>query len=649
MTSTLEKPTPPSPDAVSHGVPVEAIDVDRAPQSQSSAEATSRLAGMTTQRAFALVSIVFAGFVAIVLVGFLFTTSWLRSASDDNASLSVVEDFDELVTGHLMSIFFSPPGSPDSAADQEASSELEREARLILESVSSRSDGERFAEPAEDLLAAISHLDSSASALMGRLMMGEELSEDETNQLGFAFVRYSSAAAKFADALQGAKAESLATQSNRADLALIGLVGLTILAGSATLFLWRIGLQAARREESLQEQVLAEKDLMRTIVDSLPESIAWKDSDSRLVGLNREARDGLIANGLSADIGSRFSDDVDDPDLARYMAEIEELESEVVRSGEAVLNRQVHRHRSEGYEQVVLRSAVPLTSSGRVVGVVSTGQDITETVQLEKSLAQASKLESIGQLAAGVAHEINTPVQYVSDNASFLETSCGDLFTAMNKLIECAQEHNPELAADVAKSADLDFLIEEIPDAITQSQEGLQQIARIVRAMKDFAHPGTEAGPGDVNKLIKSTVDVSRNEWKYDAEIELDLEDEMPEPHCNEGQLKQVFLNMIVNAAHAIADSEREKGTIAVSTRSDDHDVHITIADNGAGMTDEVKARMFDRFFTTKEVGRGSGQGLAIAHEAITSHGGSISCESEVGVGTTFKITIPIEPVSKES
>jgi signal transduction histidine kinase len=167
--------------------------------------------------------------------------------------------------------------------------------------------------------------------------------------------------------------------------------------------------------------------------------------------------------------------------------------------------------------------------------------------------------------------------------------------------------------------------------------------------MKDFAHPGGESGPADINRLIKSTVDVSRNEWKYDAEMQLELAEDLAQPHCDAGQLKQVFLNMIVNAAHAIADADRSPGTITVATTSDDDTVTIRIADNGAGMTDEVKSRVFERFFTTKEVGRGSGQGLAIAYDAVHAHGGTIGVDSTVGVGTTFTIQLPIEPGSSTS
>ena len=162
--------------------------------------------------------------------------------------------------------------------------------------------------------------------------------------------------------------------------------------------------------------------------------------------------------------------------------------------------------------------------------------------------------------------------------------------------------------------------------------------------MKDFAHPGGDAGPTDINRLIRSVVDVSRNEWKYDADMHVELANELPEPHCDGGQIKQVVLNMVVNAAHAIADSDRDRGTITVATSSDAENVYINLSDDGAGIPDDVKQRIFERFFTTKEVGRGSGQGLAIAYDAVRSHDGQIHVESKVGVGTKFIVELPIQP-----
>ncbi|MFQ5655009.1 MAG: sensor histidine kinase, partial [Planctomycetota bacterium] len=266
-------------------------------------------------------------------------------------------------------------------------------------------------------------------------------------------------------------------------------------------------------------------------------------------------------------------------------------------------------------------------------------------------------LESLGQLAAGVAHEINTPIQYVGDNLRFLSdtfTEVKDLLLECRRLLDAAREGEVprELAVRLRErleEADIDYLAEEIPQAVDQTLEGVERVAKIVRSMKEFSHPGTgELTPTDVNKAILSTVTVSRNEWKYVAELETDLAEDLPQVHCIPGEFNQVLLNLIVNAAQAIEglagrDSE-DRGTIVISTHRCDDEVEIRVRDSGTGIPVEARSKIFDPFFTTKEVGRGTGQGLAIAHAAITKkHGGSIRFETELGKGTTFIVRLPIE------
>ncbi len=284
------------------------------------------------------------------------------------------------------------------------------------------------------------------------------------------------------------------------------------------------------------------------------------------------------------------------------------------------------------------------------------GIDITERRILETQLVQAQKLESIGQLAAGIAHEINTPTQYVGDNIEFLQTafeSLNDLAQVFQNLVtEAGKGHVPkECAAKIENAleeAHLDFLAEQVPRAISQSLEGVERIASIVLAMKEFSHPGTaEKVSVDLNQCIKSTITVSRNEWKYVANVTTDLQPNLPPIPGLPAELNQVILNMIVNAAHAISDvaanNENEKGEIAISTRLDGKWVEMRIRDTGSGIPEAIRERVFDPFFTTKEVGRGTGQGLAIAHNAIVDkHGGTITLESEIGRGTTFIVRLPV-------
>ncbi len=289
-----------------------------------------------------------------------------------------------------------------------------------------------------------------------------------------------------------------------------------------------------------------------------------------------------------------------------------------------------------------------------ITGYVIASSDITNRRILEQQLLQSQKLESIGQLAAGIAHEINTPTQYVGDNLNFLKDGFSDLLKILNLCAKLHADPKPEepsseLSAELVeaiKDVDLEYLREEIPDAISQSLEGIGQVTRIVSAMKEFSHPSLEEMiQTDINSALQSTVTVSRNEWKYVADIDWRLEPSLQSVICLPGELNQVFLNIIVNAAHAIADVVEggEKGTITIRTRNDGDHVEISIADTGGGIPENIRHRIFDPFFTTKEVGKGTGQGLAIAHNVITAkHRGALCVQSEEGKGSTFIIRLPV-------
>ncbi|MBI3474858.1 MAG: PAS domain-containing protein [Acidobacteria bacterium] len=283
------------------------------------------------------------------------------------------------------------------------------------------------------------------------------------------------------------------------------------------------------------------------------------------------------------------------------------------------------------------------------------GSDTTDRTNLEAQLRQAQKLESVGQLAAGIAHEINTPTQYIGDNIRFLKDAfhdLGGLVATYQKLLSAAPNSNQsreqiEQMSAAVKGTDTQYLLEEIPKAIDQSLEGVGRVAALVSAMKEFSHPGTKDKIHlDLNHAIQSTITVARNEWKYVADIETDFDPTLPMVSCLPGDFNQVILNLIVNAAHAIAEAIKtgasEKGNIKVQTRNSGEWVEIRIQDNGAGIPDKVRPRIFDPFFTTKEIGKGTGQGLAIARSVIVDkHQGTIQFETEVGKGTTFIIRLP--------
>ena len=306
--------------------------------------------------------------------------------------------------------------------------------------------------------------------------------------------------------------------------------------------------------------------------------------------------------------------------------------------------------------EVFLKLTVSPICDDRGVTYVFMGEDISDRLALEHDLVQAQKLESIGHLAAGIAHEINTPTQFVGDNIRFLSDSFSDLAAVLARhrallLSTKAGTCTPDLiqACEAeARRVDLDYLTEELPKAIAQSSEGITRIATIVRAMKEFAHPGSdEKACVDLNKAIESTVTVARNEWKYIADLTTDLASDLPLVPCLLGQFNQVILNMIVNATHAIADVVKgtgAKGTISITTRLVDGWAEVRITDSGTGIPEEVRGKIFDPFFTTKEVGKGTGQGLAIAHSVIVDkHHGTIAIESAVGQGATFIVRLPLD------
>lgn len=306
-----------------------------------------------------------------------------------------------------------------------------------------------------------------------------------------------------------------------------------------------------------------------------------------------------------------------------------------------------HRHKSGDVRQVEI--AVNLIDFGGHAAHLVLSVDVTERKMLEDQLKQAHKLESVGQLAAGIAHEINTPIQYIGDNTNFLSGAFRD-FGEVLTLYRAAGTDATQLgaAARAAGAADVDFLLAEVPRAIEQSLEGVGHVARIVRAMKEFAHPGAEEkAPLDLNRALETVVTVARNEWKYVAEVVTDLEPDLPPVSGLAGELNQVFLNLLVNAAHAVQSvrgPDGVKGTITISTRRAEGVVEVRVSDTGCGIPEEHSGRVFDPFFTTKPVGQGTGQGLALAHAVVVQrHGGAITFETEVGKGTTFVVRLPVE------
>jgi PAS domain S-box-containing protein len=308
------------------------------------------------------------------------------------------------------------------------------------------------------------------------------------------------------------------------------------------------------------------------------------------------------------------------------------------------------RHRDGHWVLVEAMPSVLRDAEGAIEEIQVYSRDITDRTAREAQFHQESKLESLGRLSAGLAHEINSPIQFVGDNARFLAEAYQDLIRIVlfyRGLLDSADpmswdERRARLRV-AEEGIEFDYLQTEIPRAVEQTLHGIERVATIVRAMKTFSHPGhQEQVPADLNEALAATVTVTRHQVNSVADLQLELAD-LPPVRCNIADLNQVFLNLIVNAADAIADTG-EPGVIGVSTAVDGEHVTIAISDTGGGIPDEVRSKIFDPFFTTKDVGRGSGQGLPLVRAVVQEgHAGTLTVETRVGSGTTFTMRLPID------
>ena len=406
--------------------------------------------------------------------------------------------------------------------------------------------------------------------------------------------------------------------------------------------------ESLRRSHAETSQFLNAIQSILIGVDAQGKIIWWNHAAQKIFAME-EAE--VVGKSLNA-CGAHWNF----PDITARLAEMVS-QQEPVYLNDVLLRRAQEEEAILGFALHPFKQGPEGASGGLLIGV-----DVTQRRILEAQLCQAQKLESIGQIAAGIAHEINTPTQYVGDNTRFIRDAFTDIQTVLEKFTELLESVRggslrPELIAEVERelqATDIEYLSEEVPHAIEQSLEGVSRIARIVQSMKDFAHPGSgEKMSADINKAIESTITVARNEWKYVAEMETHFDKALPPVPCLLGEFNQVILNMIINATHAIADvvgdGSQGKGKITVTTaKVDDAWVEVRVADTGTGIPVEARSRIFDPFFTTKEVGKGTGQGLAISHTVIVEkHGGQLSFETEMGRGTAFIIRLPLEPSGK--
>ena len=410
-----------------------------------------------------------------------------------------------------------------------------------------------------------------------------------------------------------------------------------------------IFFSAIVRDLTAQRATEAELQLLGTAVENSSEAICITSPKGSIEYVNR-AWEKRLSLPRTAILGKTILS------LQKYIAEPRELadigdaflKNNGTWAGSVISELPDGRRLHEEILITTLRNA-----DGQISHYVSTSRDTSQKLDMEQQLLRGQKLEAVGQLSAGIAHEINTPTQYVGDNIRFLKESFSEVSALLQRLNELGDTATDGkiLSADLHKAledTDADYLLAEIPRAVDQSLEGVDRVAKIVRAMKEFSHPATERTPLDINRAMASTATVASNEWKYVAELNTDFDADLPQVPVMPGDFNQVILNMIVNAAHAIGDvvgdGANGHGTITLSTRRVDQWAEIRISDTGCGMTPEVAARIFDPFFTTKAVGKGTGQGLSITHNVIVDkHGGTIRVESTPGAGTTFIIRLPLD------
>ena len=391
----------------------------------------------------------------------------------------------------------------------------------------------------------------------------------------------------------------------------------------------------------------------KQIVDAIPSILICLDGNNRIFGWNNIAEQVF---GLSlAEVANK---DISACSIPWSWHTLENDIGNCRESKEVTILDDISFIRSDGNDGTLsLTLNIFNTHATSSDGILIIGTDLTERKSLEYQLNQSQKLEAIGRLAAGIAHEITTPTQFISDNTRYLINKVGKfaaIFQDYNNILDRLQ--NSSISFDLSESIqqikdqyDTDEIIDEFSSALSDNLSGIERLTQIIKAMRELSHPGSGKKVNvDINHSIENTVTITKNEWKYVAEVKTDLDQTIPCINTFTGEIEQVLINMIVNASHAIADVTENglkgMGVINISTRYHDDYIEIQIRDTGCGIPEKARDKIFDPFFTTKEIGRGTGQGLAIAYDIIVNKmKGAIDCESETGHGTTFTLKIPCE------
>ncbi len=427
----------------------------------------------------------------------------------------------------------------------------------------------------------------------------------------------------------------------------------------------------AIERKQAEEQLRKNEHQYRTLVDNLPQRILLKDRDSIFISCNEHYAKEF---DMTPDemVGKTDYDFYKKKSADKYRAS----DSEVLKSRERKDEYITLTERNDKKIIHIVKTPV-IDDKNELVGVLCIFEDVTKQKQAERSAEQAygqlhkaheelkgvqsqiiqnEKLASIGQLAAGVAHEINNPMGFVSSNFETLQSYVKKfqrLFDIYSEFVEEAKNEGGKKLLDkveeieeLRQDTQIDFVIEDIEGLFSDMQEGLSRITNIVQNLRDFSRIDQrgELAEYDLNDGIRSTLLVAKNEIKYDANVKTEF-GEVPLILCNSGQVNQVFLNMLINAAQAIRSQEKKKkGNITIKTYVDDEDAICEITDDGPGIAPDKVSKIFDPFFTTKAPGKGTGLGLSVSHDIIVNkHKGTILVDSTVGEGTTFTIKLPIK------
>ncbi len=405
-----------------------------------------------------------------------------------------------------------------------------------------------------------------------------------------------------------------------------------------------------------QRATATDQDFLNALLNHLPDWVYFKDRTGRYLRTSKSLATHVGRDDPRDLIGHTHFDF----STVERAAAIHADEQAILESQQPVLDHEEMDTLRDGRVVWVSTTKLPLHNiEGDLIGTFGVSRDITarkrteqEGRALELQLQLSHKLESIGMLAAGVAHEINTPTQFITDNTRFLQGAFGELATAFARyrtLVTTKPELAPESSA-IETETELNYHLTEIPRTLEQTLDGLGRVARIVGSLKEFSHPHTlERKPADLNRAIETTIAVARHEWKYVADVVTAFDPALPPVPCILDEFNQVILNLIINACHAIEDalkiSKAEKGVITIRTRQDAASVWIEVADTGLGIPAEIHDRIFELFFTTKRAGKGTGQGLALVRNIIVQHhGGYVDFVTEAGRGTTFRIQLPLVP-----